>query len=54
MPTCLLRRGNGRFERRAVKIGRDGGRHDRDSGGIQAGETIVSEGALFLRVGGQG
>jgi cobalt-zinc-cadmium efflux system membrane fusion protein len=49
----FVAKGSGRFERREVKIGRiiDGSMEILS--GITAGETIVSDGALFLRSAGQ-
>jgi cobalt-zinc-cadmium efflux system membrane fusion protein len=45
----FVSRGNGRFERRAVKLGRTIDANLEILSGLNAGETIVSEGALFLR-----
>jgi cobalt-zinc-cadmium efflux system membrane fusion protein len=46
-------KGNGRFERRAVKIGRTLDGSIEITSGVNAGETIVSEGTLLLRSAGQ-
>src|SRR5271170_4457821 len=46
-------KGNGRFERRAIKIGRTLDGSIEITSGVNAGETIVSEGALLLRSAGQ-
>jgi membrane fusion protein, heavy metal efflux system len=46
-------KGNGRFERRAVKIGRTLDGSIEIVSGVNAGETIVSEGTLLLRSAGQ-
>ncbi len=46
-------KGNGRFERRAVKIGRTLDGSIEIISGVSAGETIVSEGTLLLRSAGQ-
>ncbi|MDR3720491.1 MAG: efflux RND transporter periplasmic adaptor subunit [Candidatus Acidoferrales bacterium] len=46
-------KGNGRFERRAVKIGRALDGSIEILSGVNAGETIVSEGTLLLRSAGQ-
>jgi cobalt-zinc-cadmium efflux system membrane fusion protein len=50
----FVAKGNGRFERRTVRLGRtiDGSVEILD--GISPGETIVSDGSLFLRSVGQG
>ena len=45
----FVAQGNGRFERRDVKLGRSGGRNAGDCLGAECRRTIVSEGALFLR-----
>jgi cobalt-zinc-cadmium efflux system membrane fusion protein len=45
----FISRGNGRFERRDVKLGLTAGTNVEVVSGVNAGETIVSEGALFLR-----
>jgi cobalt-zinc-cadmium efflux system membrane fusion protein len=45
-------RGNGRFERRSVKLGRISGGSLEIVSGLNAGDTIVSEGGLLLRTGG--
>jgi cobalt-zinc-cadmium efflux system membrane fusion protein len=49
----FVAKGNGHFERRMVEIGRtvDGSLEIR--GGVQAGETIVTDGSLLLRSVGQ-
>jgi membrane fusion protein, heavy metal efflux system len=46
-------KGNGRFERRAVTIGRSSGSDLEILSGIVAGDVIVSHGALLLRAAGQ-
>jgi membrane fusion protein, heavy metal efflux system len=46
-------KGNGRFERRAVKIGRTLDGSIEILSGVNSGETIVSEGTLLLRSAGQ-
>jgi len=46
-------KGNGRFERRAVKIGRMLDGSIEIISGVNSGETIVSEGTLLLRSAGQ-
>jgi membrane fusion protein, heavy metal efflux system len=46
-------KGDGRFERRAVKIGRTLDGSIEILSGVTAGETIVSEGTLLLRAAGQ-
>jgi RND family efflux transporter MFP subunit len=46
-------KGNGRFERREVKIGGSDDGLVEILSGVNAGETIVSDGALFLRSVGQ-
>jgi cobalt-zinc-cadmium efflux system membrane fusion protein len=46
-------KGNGHFERRAVKIGRTQDGSIEILSGVTAGETIVSEGTLLLRAAGQ-
>jgi cobalt-zinc-cadmium efflux system membrane fusion protein len=46
-------KGNGRFERRAIKIGRTLDGSIEITSGVSAGETIVSEGTLLLRSAGQ-
>jgi cobalt-zinc-cadmium efflux system membrane fusion protein len=46
-------KGNGRFERRAVMIGRTLNGSIEITSGVNAGETIVSEGTLLLRSAGQ-
>jgi cobalt-zinc-cadmium efflux system membrane fusion protein len=46
-------KGNGRFERRTIKIGRTLDGSIEITSGVNAGETIVSEGALLLRSAGQ-
>jgi membrane fusion protein, heavy metal efflux system len=46
-------KGNGRFERRAIKIGRTLDGSIEITSGVNAGETIVSEGTLLLRSAGQ-
>ncbi|HXA77195.1 MAG TPA: efflux RND transporter periplasmic adaptor subunit [Candidatus Acidoferrales bacterium] len=46
-------KGNGRFERRVVKIGRTLDGSIEIVSGVTAGETIVSEGTLLLRAAGQ-
>jgi cobalt-zinc-cadmium efflux system membrane fusion protein len=46
-------KGNGRFERRAVKLGRAVDGTLEILSGLNAGETVVSEGALFLRAAAQ-
>jgi cobalt-zinc-cadmium efflux system membrane fusion protein len=46
-------KGNGRFDRRAVKIGRTLDGSIEIVSGVTAGETIVSEGTLLLRSAGQ-
>jgi cobalt-zinc-cadmium efflux system membrane fusion protein len=46
-------KGSGRFERRAVKIGRTLDGSIEILSGVNAGETIVSEGTLLLRSAGQ-
>jgi cobalt-zinc-cadmium efflux system membrane fusion protein len=50
----FVAKGGGHFERRAVKIGRSVDSSIEILGGIQAGETIVSDGSLLLRSAGQG
>jgi cobalt-zinc-cadmium efflux system membrane fusion protein len=47
----FLSRGNGHFERRDVKIGRALDGSLEVVSGLMTGDAIVSEGALFLRVG---
>jgi cobalt-zinc-cadmium efflux system membrane fusion protein len=49
----FVARANGRFERRAVKLGRSVDGTLEVLSGFNAGETIVSEGALFLRAAAQ-
>ncbi len=46
-------KGNGRFERRTIKIGRTLDGSIEVASGVNAGETIVSEGTLLLRSAGQ-
>ena len=46
-------KGNGRFERRDVKIGRSVDGSLEVISGLNAGEAIVSDGALLLRSAGQ-
>jgi cobalt-zinc-cadmium efflux system membrane fusion protein len=46
--------GSGRFERRSVKLGREFDGSLEIVSGANAGDTIVSEGALLLRSAGQG
>jgi len=50
----FVARGNGRFERRGVTIGRALDGSLEVISGVSAGDTIVSQGALFLRAGTQG
>jgi membrane fusion protein, heavy metal efflux system len=50
----FVSQGNGRFERRAVKIGRTFDGSLEIVTGVTAGDAIVSEGALLLRSVGQG
>jgi membrane fusion protein, heavy metal efflux system len=50
----FVAKGSGHFERRAVKVGRTVDGRLEIVGGIQAGETIVSDGSLLLRAVGQG
>ena len=45
----FVSRGNGQFERRAVKLGRSIDGNLEILGGLKVGETIVSQGAVFLR-----
>lgn len=49
----FVAQGNGRFERRAVKLGRAMDGNLEIVSGVNAGDTVVSEGALFLRAAGQ-
>ena len=49
----FIGKGNGRFERRAVKIGRTLDGSIEIVSGVNAGETIVSEGTLLVRSAGQ-
>ena len=49
----FVSKGNGHFERRAVKIGRTLDGSIEILSGVNAGETIVSEGTLLLRSAGQ-
>jgi membrane fusion protein, heavy metal efflux system len=49
----FVAKGNGRFERRAVKVGRTLDGSIEILSGVNAGETIVSEGTLLLRSAGQ-
>jgi multidrug efflux pump subunit AcrA (membrane-fusion protein) len=49
----FVSKGNGHFERRAVKIGRTVDGSIEILSGVNAGETIVSEGTLLLRSAGQ-
>ena len=46
-------KGNGRFDRRSVKIGRSAGGTLEILSGVNVGETIVTDGALLLRAAGQ-
>ena len=46
-------KGNGRFERRSVKLGRTLDASLEIVSGVRVGDTIVSEGALLLRSAGQ-
>jgi cobalt-zinc-cadmium efflux system membrane fusion protein len=48
----FVSRGNAQFERRAVKLGRTIDGNLEILGGLKAGETIVSQGAVFLREAG--
>jgi cobalt-zinc-cadmium efflux system membrane fusion protein len=50
----FVEKGNGRFERRRVKLGREFDGSLEIVSGANAGDTIVSEGALLLRSAGQG
>jgi membrane fusion protein, heavy metal efflux system len=50
----FVSKGNGRFERRSVKLGRTIDGTLEVVSGVNAGDTIVSEGAIFLRAGMQG
>jgi membrane fusion protein, heavy metal efflux system len=50
----FMARGNGRFERLTVKLGRAVDGTLEILSGLNGGETIVSEGALFLRAPAQG
>jgi cobalt-zinc-cadmium efflux system membrane fusion protein len=47
-------KGNGRFEKRSVMLGRTVDGSIEIASGISAGDTIISEGALLLRAGAQG
>ncbi len=49
----FVAKGSGRFERRTVKIGRTVDGAVEILGGINAGETVVSDGSLLLRSAGQ-
>ncbi len=49
----FVAKGNGRFERRTIKIGRTLDGSIEVASGVNAGETIVSEGTLLLRSAGQ-
>jgi membrane fusion protein, heavy metal efflux system len=50
----FVAKGNGRYERRTVTIGRTVDGSIEILGGINSGETIVSDGSLLLRAAGQG
>lgn len=47
--SVFVSRGNGQFERRTVKLGRSIDGNLEILGGLKVGETIVSQGAVFLR-----
>jgi membrane fusion protein, heavy metal efflux system len=49
----FVAKGNGRFERRAVELGRSVDGSLEITGGVNAGETIVTDGSLLLRSVGQ-
>lgn len=49
----FVAQGNGRFERHTVKLGRTVDGNLEIVSGLNAGETIVSQGALFLRAASQ-
>jgi membrane fusion protein, heavy metal efflux system len=49
----FVSKGNGRFERRAVKLGRALDRSIEILSGVNQGDSIVSEGALLLRAAAQ-
>jgi membrane fusion protein, heavy metal efflux system len=49
----FVARGNGRFERRSVTLGRSVDGSLEILSGVKPGETVVSQGALFLRAGTQ-
>jgi len=49
----FVAKGNGKYERRTVKIGRGVDASLEITSGISSGDTIVSEGALLLRAAGQ-
>jgi membrane fusion protein, heavy metal efflux system len=51
--SVFVARGNGRFERRSVKIGRSVDGTLEILSGVNAGDTIVSDGALLLRSTGR-
>jgi membrane fusion protein, heavy metal efflux system len=49
----FVAKGNGKYERRSVKLGRSTETSLEISSGVTPGETVVSEGALLLRASGQ-
>jgi membrane fusion protein, heavy metal efflux system len=49
----FVAKGNGHFERRTVTIGRTVDGSLQITGGVNAGETIVTDGSLLLRSVGQ-
>jgi cobalt-zinc-cadmium efflux system membrane fusion protein len=49
----FVSKGNGRFERRSIKLGRSSDSQEEIVSGISVGDVIVTEGALLLRSAGQ-
>ena len=49
----FVAKGNGKYERRSVKIGRAFDSSLEIASGVTAGETVVSDGAILLRAAGQ-